>query len=189
MDDREPQGPLLELERFRGYLSLLTRQGLGPEFRGKVDPSDVVQQTLLEAHQSQGLFRGRTSAQQAAWLRQILVKNLADLARGFQRKKRDLAREVSLETVLENSSVRLEGLLRAQQPSPSEHAARQEEVLRVADALASLPEPEQEALLLRHCQDMTIVEVGQRMGVSRYAVARLIHHGVLTLREKLKGRD
>src|SRR4051812_20595086 len=85
------------LERWRAYLQLLARLHLDPRLAGKLDPSDVVQQTLLQAHQARAQFRGTTDGERAAWLRQILANNLAGAARAFARPGRDAARERSLD--------------------------------------------------------------------------------------------
>ena len=69
------------LERFRDYLRLLARLQLGTSPTGRVDPSDVVQQTLMEAFEKRDQFRGNTPAEQAAWLRKILARNVADIFR------------------------------------------------------------------------------------------------------------
>src|SRR4051812_21221438 len=84
------------LGRFRGYLRLLARVQLDPRLRAKIDPSDVVQQTLLEAYEKRGQFRGNSQAELAGWLRQMLAHNLADALRAFGQQKRDLGREQSL---------------------------------------------------------------------------------------------
>src|SRR3954454_21077799 len=99
---------LRPLEQFRDYLALLARTQLSPLLRGKLDGSDVVQQTLLEAHRHADQFRGTTSGEQAAWLRQILARQLANLARDNQRERRDVRRECSLEQAVEQPSARLE---------------------------------------------------------------------------------
>src|SRR6266446_5641277 len=119
---QEPVAAEPALEQFRSYLHLLGRLHLDPRLRGKLDASDVVQQTLLQAHQARNQFRGSSEAEQAAWLRQILARNLAHAVRDFGRDKRDVAREHSLEAALDASSARLEAWLAAEQSSPSQRA-------------------------------------------------------------------
>jgi RNA polymerase sigma-70 factor, ECF subfamily len=173
------------LDRYRAYLHLLARLHLADRLRAKVDPSDVVQQTLLQAHQHFGLFRGTTDAELAAWLRQILAHHLAHLVRDFARGKRDVAAERSLEAELGESSARLGDLLAAGQTSPSERAARGEAAARLAEALAELPPPEREALVLQHWQGLSLAQIGARLGRSPAAVAGLIKRGLRRLRDAL----
>ncbi len=174
------------LERYRPYLLLLARLRLDPRLRGKLDASDVVQQTLLEAHQGRGQFRGTTEAEEAAWLRQILARNLANAVRDLLRGKRDVRREQSLEAAIEESSRRLEGWLAAEQSSPSERAERHEQGVRLAAALAELPEAQREALTLHHLEGRPLEEVARVVGRSREAVAGLIKRGLRQLRERLR---
>src|SRR3954471_23309004 len=126
MTDEAPRR--LRLERFRSYLLLLARARAGATPGGRLDPSDVVQQTLLEAHAKADQFEGDDSAL-AAWLRQALVNNLKDAWRALRRGKRDIRREQSLEDAVERSSARLEGMLAAPSApggSPSRQAVRNE---------------------------------------------------------------
>src|SRR5438105_13470847 len=96
------------VEDYRDYLHLLARLHLDPRLQGKVDASDVVQQTLVKAHQAREQFRGQTAAEQAGWLRRILVNTLIDAARKFGR---ELDLERPLEQNVHASSARLEAWL------------------------------------------------------------------------------
>ncbi len=181
--------PGAELERYRDYLRLLARLQLDPRLRGRFDPSDLVQQTLLRAYQALDQFRGRTEAERAAWLRQILANTLANAVRDHNRDKRDVGRERSLEAALEDSSARLEAWLAADQTPPSQQAERNEQLLRLAEALARLPEPQREALLLKHCHGWAVADIGQHLGRTRAAVASLLRRGLQQLRVYLHTED
>jgi RNA polymerase sigma-70 factor (ECF subfamily) len=181
--DLAAEGPGVALERFRDYLRLLARLQIDARYRGKLDPSDLVQQTLLKAHQARGQFRGQTAAEQAAWLRQILARTLANAMRDLGRAKRDIALERSLETSLEDSSARLEAWLVSGEESPSRHAERNEQLLSLAETMAQLPEVQREVLLLRHCQGWSLEEISRHLGRSRAAVASLLRRGLKQLRE------
>jgi RNA polymerase sigma-70 factor (ECF subfamily) len=174
------------LERFRSYLRLLARLHLAPRLRGKLDPSDIVQQTLLQAYQALHQFRGRTDGETAAWLRQILARNLAQAIREFGRAKRDVAREQSFQAEIDASSARLEGWLAADQSSPSQRAEQAEQTLRLAEALEQLPEAQRDALVLQHWQGMSLAEIGAHLGRSPEAVAGLIKRGLKQLRQLLQ---
>ncbi len=182
-------GPALPLERFRDYLRLLARLQIEPQLQAKLDPSDLVQQTLLKAHQALGQFRGTTAAEQAAWLRQILANTLANAIRDFARGKRDVALERSLEASLTESSARLEAWLVSRDASPSQQAERNEQMLQLAQELARLPDLQREVLLLRHCQGWSLAEIGAHLGRSRAAVASLLRRGLQQLRGHLRAED
>src|SRR5262245_6437597 len=174
------------LEPFRDYLRLLARLHLDERLRGKLDPSDVVQQTLLEACQALDRFEGNEPAQVAAWLRQILARNLANAVRDFGRDKRDVAREQSLDAAMARSSAHLAAWLAAEQSSPSERAERSEQAVRLARALAELPEGQRDVVVLRHCEGWALADISRRLGRSPAAVAGLLHRGLRQLRELLQ---
>jgi RNA polymerase sigma-70 factor (ECF subfamily) len=185
MDDDAPAGRW-DPERLRAYLRLLARLHLDHRLRGKLDPSDVVQQTLLQAHQALGDFRGRGEAERRAWLRQILARNLAHAVRDLGRAKRDVSRERSLEAALDASSARLEAWLAAEQSSPSQQVARNEQLLLLAEALADLPEAQRDAVELHYWQGRSLAEIGQELGRTPAAVAGLLHRGLKQLRGRLQ---
>jgi RNA polymerase sigma-70 factor (ECF subfamily) len=174
------------LERYRAYLRLLARLHLDPRVQGKLDPSDIVQQTLLQAHQAWEQFRGTEEAELVAWLRQILARNLGHIVRDFGRARRDVRRECSLEAALEESSVRLESWLVDEQSSPSQRAERKEQAVRLANVLAKLPETQREAIVLQYWQGWSLAEIAQHLGRTPAAVAGLVHRGLKQLRSLMQ---
>ncbi len=175
-----------DLERFRDYLALMARLQLDPRWQGKIDLSGVVQQTLWEAHQALGRAAPEENAARVAWLRRILANNLKDEVRKLETAARDVARERSLEAALDESSARVEAWLAADQSSPSQRAERQEELLRLADALARLPEDQRRAVEMHHLQGRPLAEVAATLGRSKGAVAQLLFRGLKKLREFLE---
>jgi RNA polymerase sigma-70 factor (ECF subfamily) len=175
-----------KLEKFREYLRLLARLQLSPRLQGKLDPSDVVQQTLLEAYAKRQQFHGNDEATWLAWLRQALAHNLADALRAFGQDKRDVGRERSLEEAIDQSSARLQAWLAAEQSSPSQQAERHENVIRLAEALATLPEDNREALVLHYCQGLPLAEIASLLGRTPAAVAGLLKRGLKQLREQMR---
>jgi len=172
-------------ERYRSYLLLLARMQLDGRLQAKLDASDIVQQTLLEAHLKRAQFRG-DPANALPWLRQALTHNLLDAMRALRRGKRNVACERSLPKALDESSARLSDWAVSDQSSPSRQAARNEDALRLADALAQLPEAQREAVFLHHLQGWTIAETASHLERSDLAVVGLLHRGLKRLRELLE---
>ncbi len=172
--------PAAPLEQYREYLRLLARLQLYPRLRGQLDPSDIVQQTLLKAHERFDQFCGQTDLELRAWLRAILAHCLVDAARKFGREKGD--RTQSLEAALEQSSAKLEALLASEQSSPSQCAARAEQLLGLTEALARLPEDQRTAVELRYLYGLAVPDVAQQMGRSTVSVTGLLYRGMKLLR-------
>jgi RNA polymerase sigma-70 factor (ECF subfamily) len=178
-----------DFQQYRSYLYLLARSHIGARYQARIDPSDIVQQSLLDAHQKQAQFRGKTDAELLGWLKQILANNLADAVRGLARAKRDVRREQPLDEQVGDSFTRVEGWLAAVQSSPSQQVVRAEELVRLTNALTSLPEAQREAIVLHHLQGLALAEVGQALEKSPAAVAGLLHRGLKRLRELLSGGE
>jgi RNA polymerase sigma-70 factor, ECF subfamily len=170
------------LEEFRSYLLLLARMQLDPGPKGRIDPSDIVQQTLLEAHAKADQFHGDDSAL-AAWLRQALVNNLRDAWRAVRRDKRDIGREQDLPEAVEHASAQLEGMLIAAHSSPSQRAVRNEDLRRLADALTRLPAAQHKAIVLHHLHGCSLSETARTMDTTDTAIAGLLYRGLKKLRE------
>jgi RNA polymerase sigma-70 factor, ECF subfamily len=184
--DADTLGRLLEL--YRRYLSLLARVQIGKRLQGKVDASDLVQETFLEAHRNFARFRGTSEGELVSWLRQILAANLADtLRRYLGTQGRDIRLERDIEADFDHSTVLLDRGLVARGSSPSHQAARREQAVLLADALAELPDDYREVLVLRHLESLTFPEVAQRMGRSLASVEKLWMRGLAQLRKIMGG--
>lgn len=170
------------LTRYRSYLRALAGANLDDRLRSKLDPSDIVQQTLLQAHRALREFRGGNDAERVAWLRKILARSLAHATRDFTRCKRNVDQERSLEAAIDASSVRLDAWVAAGELSPSQHAQHNEQLLRLCSALERLPEAQREAVRLHYLQDLPPAKIAGRMNRTPAAVAGLLKRGLKQLR-------
>jgi RNA polymerase sigma-70 factor (ECF subfamily) len=178
-------------DAYRSYLLMLARAQMGRHLQGKCDPSDLVQQTLMEAHRDFPGFTGTQENELLAWLRRILAHNLYNETRRFNAQQREAAREVSLEQVqhgLERSSLALGRGLADRMPSPSQLAVQREAAVRLADALSRLPDDYQTVLLLRVFEELSAEEVAQRMERSAGAVRMLQMRALKALGDEM-GRE
>jgi RNA polymerase sigma-70 factor (ECF subfamily) len=172
--------------RVRPWLHVLARTQLGQYLRAKADASDVVQAALLEAVRGLGQFRGGTEPEFLAWLRKVLARSIGHEVRRYTGTgARDVGREVSLEQDLADSSARLGGVLAADDTSPSGRADRGEQELRLAAALARLPDEYRDVILLRNLEGLPHEQVAQRMGRSVGAVRMLWVRALARLRREI----
>jgi RNA polymerase sigma-70 factor (ECF subfamily) len=172
----------IKIDQFRDYLLLLARARLGRGGSWKLEASDIVQETLREAHEKRGQFRGRSEAEMAGWLRRLLACTIADAASFVHADKRDARLERSLEDELCESSAVLGDLLASPQSTPSRAAVRHEDAVRLARALNRLPEAQRESLVLRHFQGLSIEQVARELDRTPAAVGGLLRRGLRELR-------
>jgi RNA polymerase sigma-70 factor (ECF subfamily) len=174
------------LESYRRYLKLLAKLQIDERFQAKVDPSDLVQETFVNAHRDFGTFRGTTEKELMGWLRQILAGNFADhVRRRYGRQRRDVRPERSLHRELDRSSHALDRGLVLTQTTPSQIAARRERVVVLADALEGLPDDYREVLILRHFKGLKFPELAGRMGRTTKSVEHLWARAVAELRRQI----
>jgi RNA polymerase sigma-70 factor (ECF subfamily) len=188
-DARTAGGPALGrlLELYRNYLTLLARLEIGRRLRRKVDESDLVQETFLEAHRHFDRFRGTTEAELVNWLRNILAGVVANMLRRYYgTRRRNVRLERDLADDLARSSQALAEGLAAPVSSPSERAARREQAVLLADALGRLPAAYQEVIVLSHLEGLTFPEVARRMGRSLDSVKNLWARALARLRRALR---
>jgi RNA polymerase sigma-70 factor (ECF subfamily) len=177
------------LEPFRSYLEVLARVHLDSRLRGKLDPADVVQQALLRAYAAWPELQNPERPVLLTWLRRILARTLADFVKHYDRDKRAVDLERSLEADLDRSASGLAGWLAADQTSPSEAAVRNEELLRLANALAALPEPQREVVVLKHLRSWTLQRIADHLGRTVPSVASLLRRGLEDLRRRLTPKE
>jgi RNA polymerase sigma-70 factor (ECF subfamily) len=175
-------GEMVDLSRYRPYLLMLARLQFDEILRAKLDASDIVQQTLLEAHRSLAQFRGQSAPELAAWLRRILARNLADELRKYRSNKRNVHLEASLQASMDESADRLEKWLSVEDVSPSECAIVNEQIVAVAKALLALPDNARQAIELHYLRGESLSQVATRLNCKEVAVASLLRKGLKQLR-------
>jgi len=181
--DAASPGPLLE--QYRPYLWELAHQQLG-RLHSKLEPSDVVQQTLLEALPMLDRLRECTDGQRRAILQSILKHNVTDAARMFTAARRDVDRERPLRPTPEGSSANAPAWLAADGSTPSQHAQRAELAAKLVEAMVRMLADERTAVELKYLHGCTVAEIALRLGRTEDAVGGLLRRGLRRLRELMK---
>lgn len=161
-------------EMCRSYLGFVARSQVETWLRVKVDASDLVQETMLEAYRDFERFSGSSEQEWLAWLRRILSHNAADFVRRYRgTAKRQPRREVPIRA--SHGSTMDYGAPEPAAPcaTPSQEFLKLDAKLRVSEALAKLPPDYQEVVVLRNLERLPFNEVAQRMERSRPAVQML----------------
>jgi len=172
------------LESCRDYLLYVAAARLPPELGAKASASDVVQQTFLEAQRDLPRFHGESEEEWRAWLRRLLLNNLANFVRDYHgTAKREVGREVALEGGSSDGAIREPA---SPSPTPSSEAVARETAEAVEAALAHLPEDYREVLRLRQQERLSFAEIGARMGRTDRAARMLWVRAVERLREVLE---
>lgn len=159
------------------YLTILASTQLDHRLRRRVNPSDLVQETLLAAHRDFADFRGATQQELLGWLRRILINTLhRAFATHVKAGKRDIRREVSIDRVtnpLEESAGNLASILPGRAAPPSGPMRARERAVELADQLNHLSADHRDVIVYRVLQGLSFDEIAQRMGRSCGAVRML----------------
>jgi RNA polymerase sigma-70 factor (ECF subfamily) len=158
------------LHRFRPYLLAIART----ELPRNLAASDLVQDTLIRGVDGFAGFRGTTNGELARWLRQILQNQAAAVRRHQGRQKR------------EDPVDRVQWVSRrSESATPSEVAMSLEDRQRLEWALGRLAEDQRQAIHLRHRDDLSFREIGQRLDRSEEAARKLWARAVVQLQQEL----
>ncbi len=173
-------------DKCRNYVRVIANTQVEGWMRAKVDASDLVQQTLLEAHRGFDNFRGNTEAEWLGWLKTILSHNTQDFIRRYKgTAKRQANREVRLHQGSPNMSNSFQIDPSAHIETPSQLMMQREREVLVADAISKLPEDYQDVIMLRNLQRLPFDEIALRMERSRSATQMLWMRALKKLKEEL----
>jgi RNA polymerase sigma-70 factor (ECF subfamily) len=174
------------LEAARSYLLLQADQELPQSLRAKVGPSDIVQETAIDAQRDFLRFRGTTQEQLYAWLRTILHNNVTDAVRRFDMsQKRTAKRETSLSVIVDRCGI---SVLPLGSNTPDHSAIRREDAALLAGMLTRVPDDYQTVLRLRYWDGLTFPEIAIRIGRSEEAARKLWYRALARLTLELQAR-
>lgn len=172
--DRAALGQLLDEQR--AQLRYLADRLLDNRIRGRLDASDLVQQTCLSVHKRIAEFEGSEPGQFVAWLRQVHEHNIRNAVRDhLQAGRRAADRDIPLG--------QFDVPARATD-TPSRRLIRDEDNAKLRNALERLPPDEKQALRLRYIEGRTVAEVANEMGLSRDALIWLMRRALQRIRSE-----
>ncbi len=172
------------LQRYRGFIRALVVERSPGALRGRLDGSDVVQETLLRVARNLHQFAGVEEAAWCAWLRRIAEREIIRQVRHhLGAEGRSVGREQPLPE--RASSSRLE--LWSAGESPSQGALRNERAQLLSAALSRLPADYREVLVLRHLEGQPFADVAVRLQRSVGATRVLWARALQRLRQELGG--
>lgn len=171
----------------RAYVAFMARSQMETWMNAKIDASDLIQQTMMDAHKGFQNFRGQSEAEWVGWLKAILQHNAIDFCRKYKgTEKRNANREISMAQSMTQSLFRGAPEPDAGEESPSEVIMRRENEILLADALSHLPEDYQEVIYLRNMQQLPFKEIAEKMDRSQGAVQMLWLRALKQLQEQMR---
>lgn len=177
---QELSGIPLQIDRHGEALLRWANSQTPAWLRPKLDPADLVQQTLMEGLKLGHALHEKPDHEILSYLRRVLANNLIDAVRKFSRGRADISPDL-----VADSSRRLCDWLAAPDTSPSERYARNERFDRLAESLARLPDTQRVVVQMRYLQGARVAEIARTIQKTEGAVAALLHRAVTTLRSEL----
>jgi RNA polymerase sigma-70 factor, ECF subfamily len=178
------------LEQYRSRLRRMVALRLDPRLHGRIDPSDVIQDTYLEASARLAEYLRAPTMPFFLWLRFLAGQKLVTLHRHhLGRQMRDVGREVALYRggLPETTSAALAAQLLGHEARPSEAAIRAELKIRLQEALNSMDPLDREILALRHFEQLSLAETAQVLGLTESGACRRHLRALKRLKEILSG--
>ncbi len=176
------------LEEFRPRLRRMVGLRLDPRVRTRVDASDILQETCLEATQRAAAYVRDRGVPFFIWVRFLAVQRVAQAHRKhLGAQQRDARREVR-GLGPQASSVAMVDVFAASTPTPSQQYAREERKRLVLETLDSLAENDREILALRHIEELSNRECAHLLELTDAGASRRYLRAAKRLAEALRDR-
>lgn len=178
----EALGQALAACRF--YMLMVADREMDQGLRAKAGPSDIVQETFLEAQRAFRQFTGSSEEELMAWLRRILVNNVADFRRRYRgTDKRNADREIAVDQG--PSSYDWRGTFAADELTPSGEFVVQEDLIRLQQAMERLPDDYRLVLQYRYLEGLPFDDVAARIGRTSAATRKLFGRAIERLQNEM----
>lgn len=166
-------------EEYRPYLLAIALDELPAALGGKLGASDLVQETMARGFEHAATFQGSTKEELACWLRSILLNLLANVVQSYQTEKRNVAREQPADS----------RIVHTRQTSPSTEALSREQWDLLQQGLSRLSDEHRQAIILRHRENLTFAEIGERMSRSEEAARKVWSRAIKQLQQELRQHE
>jgi RNA polymerase sigma-70 factor (ECF subfamily) len=177
------------LVRHRARLRRMVSVRLDPRLASRIDPSDIVQDVLVDAAVHLDEYLRRRPLPFYPWLRQFAWERVAKAHRNhIYSQRRSIVREEPDIPLLDESARHLAQLM-AGGTSPSRRVIRREQHERLRAALAELGPLDREVLVMRHLEQMETSEIAAALGISEGAVRNRQYRALMRLRGLLEGDE
>lgn len=174
------------LQGYQDYLNLLADEELGSAVKVKASASDLVQDSFLEAKRDFGQFTGQSTEEFQAWLRRLLLNNVANLIRSYQRTEK---RDISKEAPASRCDLYGTGPLAGESKTASSIVMQNELLDALQSAIQKLPGHYQDVIQWRNYDRASFEDIGSRLERSPEAARKLWVRAVELLQQELDGTD
>lgn len=188
---KDPEQRLCEswsIGRLRPWLQMVAERELSDRLRGRVDASDIVQQTLLKAWQGESQYKGATQEQRLAWLRTILKNTIRDHHRRLiGSSRRGSGREQAATDLFSPGDVGLSQYAVMTGPTVSGDLVAAEDWQVLEQSMAQLSDDQRTVIELRHFKELSFADIARHMNKSDPAVRMLWVRALRSLQQVTRG--
>jgi RNA polymerase sigma-70 factor (ECF subfamily) len=186
---KHPEPTLAEwINEYRDSLRMMVDLRMDRRLRSRVDPSDILQETFIEAAKR---FDEQHSSNMSPrlWLR-FLARQQLIIA--YRRHVVTKSRDVTREQLDDLAAVSGDALLQAVAKSgttPSQHLMREETLTRLKTGLERLEEIDREVLVMRHFEQLSVQETAECLGISAAAASKRYYRALKRIAELIPQTD